>query len=166
MARRNTNISKTEEFTPYLGWEEDNDTLVPMPKIKKGGEVMNKYTDALLNTCYEVVAPDNKIINRMGELSKGKITFTSQRWRALIKYVCDTIIVGIKDNDPDLITRLQEETPEGEEMIEPYGEWEDEKETHMALLIEEEELANRFFEEYNRLYSYREKKTEDESADS
>ena len=167
MPRKNVNVSEVEELTPYLDWEEDANAIVPMPKIKKGGEIINKYTDALLNTCYEVVTPDNKIMLRLGELGKGRVTLTSQRWEALCKYLCNTVIVGIKDNDPDLIERLREEALEaGENPIEPLGDWAEEKDTHLKLLIEEEELTNRFLEEYNKLYGYTEKKTEDELNDS
>ena len=160
MARKNVNVSDTEEITPYLDWEEDENALIPLPKIKKGGEVMNKYTDILLNTRYTVAKPDNEIINRLSKLSQGKITLTSQRWEALVKFLCDTVIVGIADDDPDLIRRLQDETPAGEDPIEFLGEWADEKKEHMKLLVEEEELTNRFIEEYNKLYGITEKKTE------
>ena len=140
MGRRNVNVEKVEKFSPYLNWEDDAEAEIPMPRIKKDGEVINKYTDVLLNTRYDVVRPDNAIMIEIDKLSKGKVTLTSQRWRTLIKFVCDKIIVGIEDGDLDLITQLQEE---GED-IEPLGDWAEEKAEHEKLLIEEEELTNRF----------------------
>ena len=158
MGRRNVNVDKVEKFTPYLSWEEDRDAEIPLPRIKKSGEVINKYTDILLNTCYDVLSPDNAIMLELGKLSQGKVTLTGQKWKALVKYICDKIIVGIRDNDPDLIAELED--------IEPLGDWAEERAEHEKLLLEEEELVNRFLEEYNKLYRVTEKKTETEPEDS
>ena len=152
MARKFLNIGKTVRLTPYLDWDD-------IPKIKnEDGDVIPKYTELLLNIEYEIKTPDNKIITRIRDLSQGKIELTGPRWKKLVEYVCNEIIVSWADSDRELLAEMG---------VEPVGEWGgEEKETHIALLIEEEELVNRFFEKYNELYSYQEKKIDTDFEDS